>query len=38
MDMFSPMFIGGAGRSGTTLLVDLIGLHPNISPVYELIL
>ena len=30
-----PMFIGGAGRSGTTLLADLMGCHPEISPVYE---
>jgi len=29
------VFIGGAGRSGTTLLVDLLGLHPSLSPVYE---
>jgi len=31
----SPIFIGGAGRSGTTLVVDMIGLHPRISPIYE---
>ncbi|MCP4807072.1 MAG: sulfotransferase [Proteobacteria bacterium] len=31
----SRIFIGGAGRSGTTLLVDLLGLHPNLSPIYE---
>jgi hypothetical protein len=30
-----PIFVGGAGRSGTTLLVDLIGGHSEISPVYE---
>lgn len=30
-----PVFIGGAGRSGTTLLVDLLGSHPGLSPVYE---
>ena len=30
-----PIFIGGAGRSGTTLLADLMGCHPAISPVYE---
>lgn len=30
-----PVFIGGAGRSGTTLLVDMLGLHPAISPIYE---
>lgn len=33
--MPAPIFIGGAGRSGTTLVVDRIGLHPNISPIYE---
>ena len=31
----APIFIGGAGRSGTTLLVDLIGGHSAISPIYE---
>lgn len=31
----SPVFIGGAGRSGTTLLVDMLGLHSAISPIYE---
>jgi hypothetical protein len=31
----APVFIGGAGRSGTTLLADLMGCHPEISPVYE---
>jgi hypothetical protein len=31
----TPVFIGGAGRSGTTLAVDLLGLHPQLSPVYE---
>lgn len=30
-----PIFIGGAGRSGTTLCVDMLGLHPELSPVYE---
>ena len=30
-----PVFIGGMGRSGTTLLVDLLGLHPQLSPIYE---
>lgn len=30
-----PVFIGGAGRSGTTLLVDMLGLHPHLSPIYE---
>jgi hypothetical protein len=31
----TALFIGGAGRSGTTLVADLIGLHPSISPIYE---
>ena len=35
MTEFPPVFIGGAGRSGTTLVVDMLGLHPRISPVYE---
>lgn len=30
-----PVFIGGAGRSGTTLVADMLGLHPRISPIYE---
>jgi hypothetical protein len=30
-----PVFIGGAGRSGTTLVVDMLGLHPRLSPIYE---
>ncbi len=30
-----PLFIGGAGRSGTTLAVDLLGTHEVLSPVYE---
>lgn len=30
-----PIFIGGAGRSGTTLCVDMLGIHPEVSPVYE---
>ncbi len=30
-----PVFIGGAGRSGTTLAVDLLGTHPHLSPIYE---
>ena len=29
------LFIGGCGRSGTTLVVDVLGLHPRISPIYE---
>jgi hypothetical protein len=35
MSTFRPVFIGGAGRSGTTLLVDLLGTHASLSPVYE---
>jgi len=31
----APVFIGGAGRSGTTLLVDMLGLHSRLSPIYE---
>src|SRR5262245_19697682 len=30
-----PVFIGGAGRSGTTLIVDMLGLHPRLSSIYE---
>jgi len=30
-----PIFIGGCGRSGTTLVVDLLGLHSRLSPIYE---
>jgi hypothetical protein len=30
-----PLFIGGCGRSGTTLAVDLLGMHPALSPIYE---
>lgn len=30
-----PVFIGGALRSGTTMLADLVGCHPDISPIYE---
>lgn len=30
-----PAFIGGFGRSGTTLLADIIGFHDDISPIYE---
>jgi hypothetical protein len=33
--MSRPIFIGGAGRSGTTLVVDLLGTHPRLSPIYE---
>ncbi len=28
-------FIGGVGRSGTTLVVDMLGLHSRLSPIYE---
>lgn len=35
MNEVPPVFIGGAGRSGTTLLADVLGLHPRFSPVYE---
>ena len=31
----SAIFIGGAGCSGTTLFVDMLGLHPFLSPIYE---
>ncbi|MEC4893966.1 MAG: sulfotransferase [Oscillatoria sp. PMC 1051.18] len=30
-----PVFIGGSGSSGTTLLVDMLGLHSQLSPIYE---
>lgn len=30
-----PVFIGGCGRSGTTLLSDLLGCHSQLSPIYE---
>lgn len=29
------VFICGAGRSGTTLLTDLLGMHSEITPLYE---
>ena len=31
----APVFIVGVGRSGTTLLVNLIGSHPLLAPIYE---
>ncbi|MRG84777.1 sulfotransferase family protein [Salinibacillus xinjiangensis] len=34
-NVFPPIFIGGSGRSGTTLLVDMLGLHKDLSPIYE---
>lgn len=30
-----PVFIVGVGRSGTTLLVNLLGQHPLLAPIYE---
>ncbi len=30
-----PIFIGGCGRSGTTLLADMLGSHEALSPIYE---
>ena len=33
--MVQPLFIGGLGRSGTTLLADMMGFHPSLSPIYE---
>ena len=35
MDLARPIFIGGAPRSGSTLVADLLGLHSNLSPVYD---
>jgi hypothetical protein len=35
MSALRPVFIGGAGRSGTTLIVDLLGTHAHLSPIYE---
>lgn len=32
---FAPAFIFGVPRSGTTLLVRLLGSHPLIAPIYE---
>jgi hypothetical protein len=31
----APVFIGGAHRSGSTLLTDLLGVHEELSPVYD---
>jgi hypothetical protein len=31
----TPAFVVGVGRSGTTLLVNLLGSHPSLSPIYE---
>ncbi len=30
-----PIFIAGVPRSGTTLLVNLVGMHPQMAPVFE---
>lgn len=30
-----PLFVGGCGRTGTTLLTDLLGCHHELSPIYE---
>lgn len=30
-----PIFIFGVPRSGTTLLVNLIGMHPQLAPIFE---
>jgi hypothetical protein len=35
MSNFSPVFIGGVGRSGTTLVADMLGLHSRVTPIYE---
>ncbi len=35
VDRARPIFIGGAPRSGSTLLADLLGLHSSLSPVYD---
>jgi hypothetical protein len=34
-DSFPPAFIFGVPRSGTTLLVNLLGSHPLVAPLYE---
>lgn len=35
MGQETGLFIGAVGRSGSTLLVDMLGLHQALSPVYE---
>jgi hypothetical protein len=35
VDLNRPIFIGGVPRSGATFVADLLGLHPNLSPVYD---
>ena len=31
----TALFLGGADRSGTTLVADLVGTHANVSPIYD---
>ena len=31
----TPIFVGGLHRSGTTLLADLIGAHPDVAPLRD---
>ena len=33
--MQDGIFVGGVNRSGTTLLTDLMGMHPEFSPIYD---
>jgi hypothetical protein len=32
---FAPAFIFGVPRSGTTVLVNLVGSHPLVAPLYK---
>jgi hypothetical protein len=34
-ETLGPVFIVGVPRSGTTVLVNMLGMHPLIAPVYE---
>lgn len=34
-DTFTPVFIIGCGRSGTTLLGDIFAMHPRVKYIYE---